>query len=562
MTRPRSFSIRAKLIGVFSLFVVIVVGFGLFGLHSVRTIAGLMAEVQGNALPGVHWAMALKTGAGDVRTAVFQHILATDEDGMTAAEARYATALSNVEALRREHEQRVSSSEERDLYERFSGRWDRYNAAVKEIVALSRQYAKEAAGAFYNEKAALLIDQAVNAMDEVVAYKTLAAGAASDRADSAVATALKLVMAIMAFAAIGSIGAALSITRSISRAIRSVVEPMGALAAGDLSASVPVHSRGSEIGQIAEAVQVFKTALLHKQEADEKAAREGQAKMGRAQQLQDICRRFEASVDRLTHGLAASSQTMETTAMSLSETAEHTNQQTASVASAADETSTSVQTVAAATEELAGSISEITRQMMESSATAARAVENAQRTSAIIQSLADNAQKIGNVVALISGVASQTNLLALNATIEAARAGEAGRGFGVVASEVKALAHQTTTATNEIAAQIAQIQDATHNAVSAISEVDAIIGQMNATATAVAAAMEEQGAATQEIARNIQAAAQGTQRVSGSIASVRGAAGEAGDAASQVLDAAIEISRHSDELGRELRGFLEEMRAA
>jgi methyl-accepting chemotaxis protein len=221
-----------------------------------------------------------------------------------------------------------------------------------------------------------------------------------------------------------------------------------------------------------------------------------------------------------------------------------------------------VQAVATATEELAGSINEITRQMVESSTTAARAVVNVRRTDAIVQSLADNAQKIGNVVALISGVASQTNLLALNATIEAARAGEAGRGFAVVATEVKALAHQTTRATDEIAAQIEQVQDGTIQAVTAIREVDAVIGEMSGTAVAVAAAMEEQGAATQEIARGIQGAAHGTEQVSGRINTVRAAAGESGQAAGRVLEAALELGRHSADLGRELQNFLTEMRAA
>jgi methyl-accepting chemotaxis protein len=562
MGRTRSLSIRAKLIAAFSFFVVAVIGFGLFSLHSVRTIAGLMQEVQGNALPGVHWAMALKTGAGDVRTAVFQHILATDEDGMTAAEMRYSMAVQDVDSTRREHERRLSSPEEQALYERFDENWKNYTAALKEILALSRQYAKEAAGAFYNQKAAALIDGAAMATDEIVTLKNLASGEASERADDAVATSLKLVMLIMGLAALGSIVAALSITRSITRGIRSVVAPMRALAAGDLSASVPAHGNHTEIGMIAAAVQVFKTALIEKQDADAAAARETEAKMARARTLQEISSRFEASVATLTGRLSESAQAMEQTAMLLSESAAQTNEQAVSVAGAADETSSNVQTVAAATEELASSIREITRQMAESTTTATKAVANVQRTTAVIQSLADNAQKIGNVVALISGVASQTNLLALNATIEAARAGEAGRGFAVVASEVKALAQQTTSATDEIAAQVEQVQAATLQAVAAIREVDAVIAQMNSTATAAAAAMEEQGAATQEIARSIQGAAQGTQQVSGRINAVRGAAGESGEAATRVLDAAMELGRHSTDLERELHDFLAEMQAA
>jgi methyl-accepting chemotaxis protein len=354
----------------------------------------------------------------------------------------------------------------------------------------------------------------------------------------------------------------LVIIRSISKGIASVVGPMRALAAGDLTASVPAYDQRTEIGAIAAVVQVFKDALVEKRRADEEAAQEAEAKTVRARKLEDISRRFHESVNVLTKSLSSSSGEMKATATSLSQMAAKSNQQAVAVASAAEETSTNVQTVAAATEELAASIREITRQVMESSTTATRAVENVRRTHLIIQGLAENAQKIGNVVALIEGIASQTNLLALNATIEAARAGEAGRGFAVVASEVKALANQTTTATNEIAAQIAHIQDATTQAVLGIEEVNATIVQMSSTATAVAAAMEEQGSATQEIARNVQEAAHGTQEVSGSVNAARGAASNAGEAAGRVLDSAQALARHSQDLDRELQDFLFQLRAA
>jgi methyl-accepting chemotaxis protein len=395
-----------------------------------------------------------------------------------------------------------------------------------------------------------------------VALKTLAAEVASERANAAAASTLSLVATMIGLSVLGSLLGAWALIRNISKGIASVIAPMRALAGGDLTVAVPAHDQATEIGMIAAGVQAFKEALIEKERIDREATHEGEAKMARAHKLEQICRRFEVSVESLTRGLAASAQVMETTAMALSETATRTNDQAVSVAGAAAETSSNVQTVAAATEELAGSIREITRQLMDSSATAGKAVENVQRTDAIIQSLAEHAHKIGNVVALISGIASQTNLLALNATIEAARAGEAGRGFAVVASEVKALANQTTAATNDIATQIQHIQDATLNAVGAIREVDTIIAQMNATAAAVAAAVEQQGAATQEIARNVQGAAQGTERVSGSITTVRGAAGEAGEAASRVLDAAMMLGRQSDDLGRELLAVLAEMRAA
>ena len=179
-----------------------------------------------------------------------------------------------------------------------------------------------------------------------------------------------------------------------------------------------------------------------------------------------------------------------------------------------------MQTVASAAEELSASISEIARQVAQSSEIADQAVQDANRTDSIVKTLADGAQKIGDVVGLISTIAGQTNLLALNATIEAARAGDAGKGFAVVASEVKSLANQTAKATEDISQQVAQIQVATKEAVTAIEAISQTIGEVSRIATAIAAAVEEQGAATQEIARNVHEAASGTQQVGTNIAGV------------------------------------------
>ena len=241
--------------------------------------------------------------------------------------------------------------------------------------------------------------------------------------------------------------------------------------------------------------------------------------------------------------------------------AEQTNAQSTAVAVAAGQASTNVQAVASAAEELSGSIAEIGRQVAQSSEIASRAVKDAESTNDKIQGLAEAARKIGEVVELITDIADQTNLLALNATIEAARAGDAGKGFAVVASEVKNLASQTAKATEEIGGQIGGIQTATRQSVEAIRHIGKTIVKTNEVAVAIAAAVEEQGAATREIARNVEQAAMGTQEVTANIAVVTQASGEAGQAANQMLEVSSEMARQSETLKNKVEKFLAQVRS-
>ncbi|SCY43645.1 methyl-accepting chemotaxis protein [Microvirga guangxiensis] len=350
--------------------------------------------------------------------------------------------------------------------------------------------------------------------------------------------------------------------RSLSTPITRLTNTMKTLAQGDTTVKVTDMERVDEIGAMAGAVQIFKDALIAKKEADEAAAVEADAKMRRAQMLDQLTKQFEANVSVLTGGLSTAATQMETTAQSMTAVADQTTNQSVSVASAAEQTSANVQTVAAATEELSISIREIASQVGQSSRIAEQAVVDAQRTNETVQTLASSAEKIGDVVQLINNIASQTNLLALNATIEAARAGEAGKGFAVVASEVKHLATQTSKATEEISSQIASVQQATSEAVEAIQAIARTIGEMSQISVSISAAMEEQGAATAEISRNVQEAARGTEVVTGNINEVRQGASETGMAAAQVLTSAQELARHSETLTREVGSFLSGVKTA
>lgn len=383
-----------------------------------------------------------------------------------------------------------------------------------------------------------------------------------ERSESRAGWSRAVLLVLLALAAAAIACGVFAVLVLIVRPLGGMTGIMGRLAAGDLAATVTGAARRDEIGAMARAVQVFKDAMIAQRAAEAAAESENAAKVRRAQVLDEATRSFEAQVMDLTHGLSAAASEMEATAQVMNRTADQTAGQSLSVASAAEQTSANVQTVAAASEEMAASIGEIAAQVARSTDMAERAAADATQTDAIVVGLAAGAEKIGAVVGLISGIAAQTNLLALNATIEAARAGETGRGFAVVAGEVKDLAGQTARATETIAGQIATIQGETRQAVAAIRSIGATIVELRGIAIGVAAAIEEQGAATQEIVRNVTQAAQGTQSVTLSIGSVTQAAGETGGAAVQVLAAATDLARQSDRLGATVSGFLATVQAA
>ncbi len=372
---------------------------------------------------------------------------------------------------------------------------------------------------------------------------------------------------VLAGIAVGILAIALAsllvLQRWVSRAITRLETAMVGLARGDTTVAVPGARRGDEIGAMARAVEVFKEGLMrmHGLEAETALARSG-AEAQRKAAMRALAEGLEAAVGGIVGMVSSSATELQATARTMTATATRTASQSTTVAAAAEEAASNVNTVAAAAEELGASVQEIGRQVTGSATLARAAVSEAEDAADQVRELSAAVTRIGDVVTMINAIAAQTNLLALNATIEAARAGEAGRGFAVVAAEVKELANQTARATDEIGGQIGRIQGSTTKAVSAIDAITGRIQEISSVATTIAAAVEEQGAATQEIVRNVAQAAQGTGEVTSNIAGVAGAAEETGAAADRVLGAASELSRQSEQLNAEVDRFLGTVRAA
>ena len=559
------YAIRTKIITVVGFLLVAMTGIGLLAVRDMRAMNANTVDIATNWLPGVRVLGDLRAGVITYRNVIREHMLAETLEEKQAAEKILATVVEANSRIRATYEPLIVSPEERALYKEWSGLWDKYKKGTEEVMALSRKAVGKVPTEAHEMNAKTVNKIGLEADNvlkkDIDLNNTGADKAAQDAADSYM-FAFMTMAAILGAAVIIGIAVSFYLVRDVSSGIASIVTPMQALGKGDLGAEVPHQGEKTEIGAMADTLQVFKEALIAKKAADEAAAVDAEAKIERGRRVDSITRDFESMIGEIVQTVSSASTQLEASAGTLSKTAERSQSLTTAVAAASEEASTNVQSVASATEELSSSVNEISRQVQESARMATDAVGQARVTNDRVSELSKAASRIGDVVELINTIAGQTNLLALNATIEAARAGEAGRGFAVVASEVKALAEQTAKATGEIGQQITGIQGATQESVGAIKEISGTIERLSEISSTIAAAVEEQGAATHEISRNVQQAAQGTQQVSANITDVQLGAAETGSASSQVLSAAQLLSGDSNRLKLEVGKFLDSVRAA
>ncbi|WP_018263173.1 methyl-accepting chemotaxis protein [Methylobacterium sp. WSM2598] len=558
-------TLKSILVGLFALTAAISAVQGTIGLVKLATIRAEIDQMATNWLPSVDLVHQLNTASREYRVRVYRLIVASDGPAALAEnKAALAAVSETIGRLRRSYEPLISPGAERAAYDAYASVWERYIAAQAPLLAAVEAGRRDEALALVARPGiAELGGEISRQLQSLAEFNKREASEGAETGRRSAEAATETAWLAMAASLVTSVGAMLFGLFGISRPLAATAAAMRRLAEGDAAAPVPGLGRRDEIGAMAAALEVFKANLLRSRdlEAQAEAAR-AETETRRRALLREMAAGFERAVGGIVGTVSSAATELQTTAQTMSGVAGEAAQRSRGAANGAAQAAANVGMVAAAAEELGTSVREIGRQVDGSAELARAAAEEAVESAALVGQLNDAAARIGDVVGLIASIASQTNLLALNATIEAARAGEAGRGFAVVAAEVKELANQTAKATGEIGAQIDRMRGSTDRAVTAIGTITGRIQEMSGVATCIAAAVEQQAAATQEIVRNVTEAADGTTQVNGHIAGVASATEETGAAAAQVLASASDLSRQAEQLRAEVERFLSDVRAA
>jgi len=554
-------NIKTKLLATFAIMVMLIIAGSIIGAGGASNMVGYLQKLYDERFDHIIELSEMQRSMADLRADAYMATVTDSQEGRAALNESAKAHYKRISELMKLCETHCQIANAMKAYRGMEGAWKVFR---NESQAIFEQASKGVASA---EMLSAL--PALNKAYKDLSDRAWSMAQAQDRLGRTLyEKATTTYENVRLFGIIGTLGSlvlaaifVMVLNKQVAVSIKDMTEVMSGLANQELDRDIPGTDRGDEIGKMAAAVQVFKDNAIEvkRLEAERKEAEAQQAQQ-RHQILLNMADEFDASVGGFVQSVSSASNEMQSSASALSATAEETSKQATTVAGASEEAATNIQTVATASEELSSSITEISGQVAQSTQISSTAVAEVESANERIQGLLSSSQKIGEVVELITDIADQTNLLALNATIEAARAGEAGKGFAVVASEAKNLANQTAKATEEISSQISGIQGVTQDAVHAIESIGEIINQMNEISSAIAAAVEEQGAATQEIARNVEQAASGTKEMSSSVVSVEQASRETGSSAEQMLVAANELSRQSETLRTEVDTFLTNIR--
>ncbi len=543
----------------FGILAVLTMIVGIMGIESARELADITTAFHDHPFTVVDDMGQARVAFRSMRMSSRDLILAETPQQIDQAETdatqEAETFLKDLNAAK------TAFAGDKTMFDDALSSFSTYTDTLKDIAAKARSGDRAGALALLHGKGAV----AANVNSE----KNKAISAEADRHAAAFMESAKATAARVEWMGAVLLGASLLIgvtvgfviARSITRPIGDARHCMEELTRGNLAIAVPGTERGDELGDMAKSIAVFKDNLnrIHAMENEQKAL-QVRTDAERKRALHEVADGFELQVGTVVLAVTEAAAGLQTASGGMAANASQTSVQATAVASAAEEASSNVQTVASATEELSASINQITGLVARSRDVSGRADGQARDTSTLIKALSDNVTSIGVIVSLITDIASQTNLLALNATIEAARAGDAGKGFAVVAGEVKHLATQTGRATDEIVAKIAAVQSGTADAVKAIEAIVTVIGEMTDIGASVAIAVEQQDAATGEIARNVDQAALGTQEVSRNIGGVERAARETGDAANRISQSSGALTHQIDVLKQEVGRFLGQVR--
>ena len=529
--------------------------------NSLLKISQSATDIIGSEVKRSVMTLNLKAELNNAAVAALSTLLSRNQAEIDQAEQRYQTSVANIAKVLDSAAAMADSPARRAVLDDLRAKLARYDTVTRQAMAHVRAGERDQASEVWltDGRAARLafgdlVQQRVEINHQAM-LDAVAAMEAETHATIAQGIVLGVVLTLAALALLYLI-----VSRLVTRPLGRLSAAVDRLNRGDVSVEVTDGERKDEIGHIAHAVLMFRAAQIERKQIEQSDRDRMATSEYRTKAVGELMRDFRNRSSEVLSQVQEAHDSLSATARQLSSNADISLQRASTVAAATQQATSNVQSVASAAEELSVSIREIGRQVEQSSRLSAAASDEAKATDATVRGLAEASARIGEVVGLITDIASQTNLLALNATIEAARAGEAGKGFAVVANEVKGLANQTAKATDEIGAQIGAVQASTQQAVSAIGGIVSRIEEISSIAASIAAAVDQQSAATAEIARNVQQAAQGTQEVASAIEGAHEASAETDKAASAVLACTDSLAESNDALRSDVETFLDTMR--